>query len=76
MTIDDYMSPVDWADNNPRKVDILRCLANGMSCQQTANELHISYGCVKNTIMEIKRQLKASSTINAVVIAVRMEIIQ
>ncbi len=53
----------------PRQRQILRMLANGMSTQQIAEELHITRETVRNHVRAILRALDAHSRLEAIAMA-------
>ena len=53
----------------PRQVEVLRLLEQGRSTKQIAQELHLSYGTVKNHVRDLLRALGVHSRLEAVAVA-------
>lgn len=75
MSIDEHLSPADWALVNWRKQDILQLRANGLEIHEIAALREISVNAVKNTQRRAVLALNANSIPHAIAIALRLEII-
>jgi len=58
-----------------REKEVLRCIAQGYSNKQIANELDISEQTIKNHVTSIMRKLNANARAHAVVVAARQGLI-
>jgi DNA-binding NarL/FixJ family response regulator len=59
-----------------REMDVLRCLAKGMTSAQIANDLFISENTVKTHVRHILEKLEASNRAEAVSRAIQLGIIR
>ena len=59
-----------------REMDVLNCLARGMTSAQIASELFISENTVKTHVRHILEKLEASNRAEAVSRAIQMGIIR
>ena len=75
-SVDDYYSPADWAEANPRKVEVLKLRADGMRLQEIAAHCGIAKGTAQVLLLRAKHALGARSSHEAIVIAMRLEILQ
>jgi DNA-binding CsgD family transcriptional regulator len=64
------------ADLTPRQKEVLQLLAQGMSTEQIAAELHLTTETVRNHIRHVLKGLDAHSRLEAVVIARRQGLIR
>lgn len=60
---------------SPREKEILRCLVNGDTYKQIADVCHISVGTVRSHIMNIYRKLDVNSRSNAIVKAMKEQLV-
>ncbi|NSL90120.1 response regulator transcription factor [Chitinophaga solisilvae] len=60
---------------SPREKEILRCLVNGDTYKQIAEHCHISVGTVRSHIMNIYRKLDVNSRSNAIVKAMKEQLV-
>jgi DNA-binding CsgD family transcriptional regulator len=60
----------------PHEVDILQCLAEGMSYRDISKEFYLSYNTVKIHMVRIRERLGARSNEQAVFIAVRLGLVK
>ncbi|MCW3467974.1 response regulator transcription factor [Chitinophaga nivalis] len=60
---------------SPREKEILRCLVNGDTYKQVADVCHISVGTVRSHIMNIYRKLDVNSRSNAIVKAMKEQLV-
>lgn len=61
---------------SPREVEVIKCIANGNSNKHIANILGITEPTVKKHVTSIMRKLLANNRTRAVVIALRLGLIE
>jgi DNA-binding CsgD family transcriptional regulator len=60
---------------SPREKEVLRCLVGGDTYKQIAEGCHISVGTVRSHIMNIYRKLEVNSRSNAIVKAMKEQLV-
>ena len=76
---DRAMADEDIADSpslTPRELEVLRLLSLGRQVAEMSAEMHISHHTIRNHIRNIRRKLKASTRLDAVVHAIRLGILE
>ncbi len=53
----------------PREIQVLRCLAEGLTGKQCAEELSVSLDTIQKHVVSTKRKLRANTRAHAVAIA-------
>ena len=76
MTIDEHLSPADWALSNWRKQDILQLRANGMTLQEVAEYRGLSYSSCRNAVNRLMKDFGANTFDHAVAMAFRWGLIE
>lgn len=76
MTIDEHLSPADWALANWRKQDILQLRANGLTLHAIADLRGIAYSTVQNTQRKACRDLGANDPAHAIAIGFRLGLLE
>jgi DNA-binding NarL/FixJ family response regulator len=65
----------DRAELTPRELEVLRLLAEGVGTQDMAVRLHVSPNTIRNHVRSLLGKLGASTRLEAVTIARRMDLI-
>jgi DNA-binding NarL/FixJ family response regulator len=66
----------DYSDVTDRMVDVLRCLASGLTIRQISRELGVSENTAKTHVHRIHKRFSATTSAQAVAIALRVGLIE